>query len=218
VLPAKKGLNRLVWDLRYETLPGVPEVYIEGSFRGHKAIPGDYKIILKFGGKTMEAEASLLNNPVLPTSAEEFADYHEFMAQTEATYTEMTELTNKMYAMQSRLKTLKAHLSELGKTELVEQAQNLLDSMDTWDKIMAQRLSKAYDDVENYVNGFTAEYLTALNHADSAIPRVNKGTKEKIEALNAIWNGHRKAGLEIVEHKVESLNNALQESGIGVLY
>lgn len=218
VLPAKKGLNRLVWDLRYETLPGVPEVYIEGSFRGHKAIPGDYNIILKFGGKTMEAEASLLNNPVLPTSAEEFADYHEFMSQTEATYTEMTELTNKMYAMQGRLKALKSHLSELGKNELVEQAQNLLDSMDTCDKIMAQRLSKAYDDVENYVNGFTAEYLTALNHADSAIPRVNKGTKEKIEALNAIWNGYRKAGLEIVEHEVNSLNIALQQSGIGVLY
>ena len=31
---------------------------------------------------------------------------------------------------------------------------------------MAQRLSKAYDDVENYENGFTAHYLTVLNQAD----------------------------------------------------
>ena len=83
---------------------------------------------------------------------------------------------------------------------------------------MAQRLSKAYDDVENFVNGFTAEYLTALNHADSAIPKVNTGTKEKIKVLNGVWEGHKASGSDILNNQVTAFNTALQAAGIGVLY
>src|SRR6185295_9214016 len=31
LLPKKQGLNRFVWDMRYATMPGVPNVYIESS-------------------------------------------------------------------------------------------------------------------------------------------------------------------------------------------
>ena len=49
VLPKSKGLNRFVWNMRHATMPGVPDVYIEGSFRGHKASPGKYTVLLKAG-------------------------------------------------------------------------------------------------------------------------------------------------------------------------
>jgi hypothetical protein len=83
---------------------------------------------------------------------------------------------------------------------------------------MVQRLSKAYDDVENFVNGFTAEYMTAFNHADSAIPKVNSGTKKKISDLNGIWQGHKATAMEILENQVSAFNSELQAAGIGVLY
>ena len=46
-LSAKKGLNRIVWDMRYPTLPGVPDAYFECSYKGHKAVPGKESFILK---------------------------------------------------------------------------------------------------------------------------------------------------------------------------
>src|SRR5204862_6536049 len=42
LLPKNKGLNRFVWDTRYLTMPGVPDVDMEVSFAGHKAPPGKY--------------------------------------------------------------------------------------------------------------------------------------------------------------------------------
>jgi hypothetical protein len=218
MLPAKKGLNRFVWDLRHPTLPGAPEVYIEGSFRGHKAIPGEYSFVLSFGDTRLTTKAAIRNNPLIPTTAEEFADYDGFMEQAEATYTEMTVLTNQMHALHGRLKALESNLEASGKTELQEQARELSKAMDAWDKTMVQRLSKAYDDVENFVNGFTAEYLTALNHADSAIPRVNQGTKQKIAELNGVWARHKATARDILDKQVAALNQALQQAGIGVLY
>src|SRR5690606_21308069 len=52
VMSKAKGLNRFVWNMRYPTMPGAHGVYIESSFRGHKAIPGKYTATLKAGGQT----------------------------------------------------------------------------------------------------------------------------------------------------------------------
>ncbi len=218
LLPAKKGLNRFVWDLRHATLPGSPEVYIEGSYRGHKAIPGQYSFVLSFGETRLKTEAAIVNNPHIPTTAEEFADYDRFMEQAEATFSEMTVLTNQMHALHGRLKDVEALLQASSQSGLLEQARTLSKAMDTFDKTMVQRLSKAYDDVENFVNGFTAEYLTALNHADSAIPRVNEGTRQKIAELNGVWARHKATAGDILDRQVAALNQALQQAGIGVLY
>jgi photosystem II stability/assembly factor-like uncharacterized protein len=218
VLPKTKGLNRFVWDLRYPMLPGAPKVYIEGSFRGHRAIPGTYTLRLSYGDVSRETTAAILNNPVIPTTAEAYRDYHEFMGRAEATYTEMTEMTNRLYNLQGRLKELISHLESAGYEDQSSEAKRVLEKLDAWDKVMVQRLSKAYDDVENFVNGFTAEYLTALNHGDSGIPRINKGTRDKIAELNARWNTLKAQADNLIEQDVEGLNRELYEVGVGPLY
>ncbi|MCO5725575.1 WD40/YVTN/BNR-like repeat-containing protein [Robiginitalea marina] len=218
VLPKMAGLNRFVWDLRHPLLPGAPEVYIEGSFRGHRAIPGTYTLQLRYGDVSRETKASLLPNPLIPTTGEEFSDYHDFMGKAEATYTEMTRMTNRLYALQGSLKEVIAHLEEKGNESLKGEADALLEKLDQWDKAMVQRLSKAYDDVENYVNGFTAEYLTALNHGDSGIPRINQGTRDKIQELNVRWNSLKARAGAIISEDVKNLNEKLYAQGIGALY
>ncbi|MBL7471272.1 WD40/YVTN/BNR-like repeat-containing protein [Robertkochia sediminum] len=192
VLPKSSGLNRFVWDMRHEMLPGAPEVYIEGSFRGHKAIPGNYTITLRAGDAAVETKAVIKNNPLFPTTAEDYKEYEEFMSKAEATYTEMTNITNRNYDMLEQLRGFMKRVDKKKHAEAYTKAEALAAKMDAFDKLMVQRLSKAYDDVENYVNGFTAHYLTAINQTDSQIPRVNKGNKDRIAELNAQWQEHKK--------------------------
>ncbi len=218
VLPAKKGLNRFVWDLRYTGLPGAPEVYIEGSFLGRRASPGTYTLSLKYEGVQKQTQATLLPNPLIPNTEATWQDYETTMKQAEDRYREMTELTNAMYVLQGRLQQMISHLETTPHTEVTEEAKRTLNKMKEWDKRMVQRLSKAYDDVENYVNGFTAEYLTALNHGDSGIPKINAGTKSKLEKLNAQWNMHKREAELLMSEDIEGLNRAFYELGIGALY
>ena len=81
---------------------------------------------------------------------------------------------------------------------------------------MAQRLSKAYDDVENYVNGFTANYIRAFNEADSDQPRVTAGTKKRIAELNAEWQQHKAVG-DPLEERLARIERQLFEAGVGAL-
>jgi hypothetical protein len=209
VLPKKKGLNRFVWDLRHASLPGAPKVYIEGS---------TYTLRLSYADVRLETTSAILPNPVIPTTAEAFREYDEFMGRAETTYSEMTHMTNRLYDLQGRLKEMISFLEKARYEDLASEAREVSGKLDAWDKGMVQRLSKAYDDVENYVNGFTAEYLTALNHGDSGIPRINQGTRDKIASLNARWNTLKAQAENLITEDIESLNRKLHEVGIGPLY
>ena len=216
VLSAKKGINRFVWNLRHQSLPGIPKVYIEGGFSGHKAIPGTYTFELSYGDKQAQLSTTIGANPLINLSAEAYDEYHEFMSAAEKTYTEMTHKTVALYNTQQKLKAVLSSKSIDKNSALYSEGMRLLESLKDWDALMAQRLSKAYDDVENYENGFTAYYITLINQADSSIPKITEGAKAKMNELNQKWNALHKEAKEL-EALIEKFNRKAFESGLGLL-
>lgn len=215
-LSTKKGLNRFVWDLRHESLMATPKVYIEMSFRGHQAIPGNYTLNLSFGNQTYQTYSKIIPNPMYSTTMEEYREYDVFMTAGEATFNEMTSMTNELYrkkqSLESVMKTMDSN------SDVYKKADQLLNELDAFDKQMVQRLSKAYDDVENFVNGFTAYYATAINQSDSAMPKINTGARTKIAELNAKWEQHKKTAVTLLEDKIPSLNAELYKVGLGAVH
>ena len=100
---------------------------------------------------------------------------------------------------------------------MLDQAKKISHQLTAWDSKMAQRLSKAYDDVENYENGFTAHYLTVLNQVDASNPIVTKGAQSRIEELNKRWDV-LKLESEAIEKQIDAFNASCFEFGIGVIY
>ena len=213
----RKGLNRFVWDMRHKVLPGSPKVYIEGSYSGRKAIPGVYTLKLTQGNKTLSTQAEIIPNPVHRMSQKEYLAYEEFMRLGESNFKEMTRMTNALYKNQNRLGQLLKRLNEEGYTTLYTIGKKLLNEMKEWDAKMVQRLSKAYDDVENFENGFTAHYLTLLNQVDSDIPRLTQGAKKRISELNHQWDDLKKEGEILQKDKIPAFNTACFQKGMGIL-
>jgi polyhydroxyalkanoate synthesis regulator phasin len=213
-LSKKEGLNRFVWDLRHPNLEGVPEVYIEASFRGHKVSPGQYQIELKFKDQVVRQPIEVVASPLSKTTKEEWMIYDTFMKSAEANYNEMTRQTNRLHSLSKQLeKLIRSGLTD----SLIGQAKALQNELKQWDAKMVQRLSKAYDDVENYENGFTANYIRAFNEADSSEPRVTEGTKRVIEEHNKQWSLLRAEGNRLEYEAIPSLNKLLFEAGVGAL-
>jgi len=217
-LSKKAGLNRFVWDMRYPVMTGAPTAYIEGSFRGHKASPGEYTLTLKAEEQELTTTATILKNPIYDLSDEDYEDYHQFMTAAEQKLNEMHQMVNDMMSLQKQLSGIIADMDEEKQQNLKREAQALLEKMKAWDEEMIQRKSKAYDDVENFPNKFTANYLFAINHAESSIPRVNQPTRERIAELNAEWSTLKQKGEAILETDVPALNKKLWDTGIGALW
>lgn len=217
-IPSKKGLNRFVWDLRYNTMPGVPEAYIEGSYGGHKVPPGDYTLTIKKGEKEVSSTVSVTKNPLYPTSDEQYAEYDDFMKAAESNLTEMHNLINQIAEARSTIEMILKKVPDEGAYEEVRKdAEMLVAKMKAWDEEMVQRKSKAYDDVENFPNKFTANYIFVLNHTESSIPRVTQPSKDRINELNLKWKEFKATADELYSKELPKLNQKLWEAGVGPL-
>ncbi len=219
LLSAKKGLNRFVWNLRYPTMPGVPGVYIESSYSGHKAAPGKYSFTLKLGTQELTTAASILPNPLYATDAGTYAEYHQVMSSMEKELTAMHQLVNTMYTKKQQLESLLATLSADEKyTAVKKEGELLAQRMKAWDEDMVQRKSKAYDDVENFPNKFTANYMFLINQTESDIPKVNQPSLDLLKELTAEWTGLKKRADEILEKQIPAFNALLWQAGVGAIW
>lgn len=219
VLSKDEGLNRFVWDMRYAGMPGIPTAYIEASYRGHKAIPGKYQLKLTLAGQTREVTAEILPNPLYPTTAKDYAAYHAAMSEMEAALTTMHETTNRLYRIQGQLAELLKRLPEdKAHKSLRTSGESLLQRLKSWDEEMVQRKSKAYDDVENYPNKFTADYLFLINQTESAIPRVTQSSQQRRQELDRQWTTLRRQANQLLSKDLPAFNDQLWKKQIGAIW
>ncbi len=211
-LSKKKGLNRFVWDMRYPTMKGVPNVYIESSFSGHKAVPSKYQFTLKYADQQVVTNAEILPNPLYNVSAESYKQYHEIMLEMENNVITMHNIVNEIFTKKEQISQLLATVSnEKVKTE----GEALLKKITAWDEDMVQRKSKAYDDAENFPNKFTANYLFLVNATESDIPQVNQPSLDRKKELDAEWVTLKSRGTELLEKDIPAFNKLLWDNGIG---
>jgi len=63
-LPAMKGMNRFVWDLRYDDPVQIPDAFYAGvPPRGPSVLPGAYTLRLGYGGETHTAPLTISADP-----------------------------------------------------------------------------------------------------------------------------------------------------------
>ena len=218
ILSNKVGLNRFVWDMRHQSLPGIPTAYIEGSYRGHKAMPNLYSASLKQEDKLSEVLFSILPNPLYNITKEEYLETHKFKLITEANLTNMHNRVNKLKKIQSQLLKIIKELPEEQKyMSLKSEGEAIIQQLKSWDEDMVQRKSKAYDDVENFPNKFTAEYIFLMNQNDSSIPKLNSASKNRLEELNKEWMELKSRSEELIQKVIPTYNKLLWNNEIGAL-
>ena len=99
-----------------------------------------------------------------------------------------------------------------------KEGKALMQKMKSWDKEMVQRKSKAYDDVENFQNKFTANYLFLINQTESDIPRVNQPSRDRKAELDAQWASLKATVEGFLEKDLPAFNQLLWEAGFGAVW
>jgi photosystem II stability/assembly factor-like uncharacterized protein len=219
VLSKTKGLNRFVWNMRYPTMPGVPDAYIEANYRGHKAIPGKYTITLTAGTQNISTVAEILPNPLYPVNGNYYKEYNNIMAGMEIELTLMHKMVNTMNEKRWQLESLFATLPA-GETYTLLRSEGLalIKTMKAWDEDMIQRKTKVYDDAENFPAKFTANYLFLINQTESDIPSVNQPSLDRMKELNAEWAKLKERGVELLDKNIPAINKKLWDAGIGAIW
>ena len=81
-LKIKSGGNRFIWNMRY---PGYTSfegmVFYSSPNVGPKAVPGNYKVKMTYNGKSSEQQFTIIKDPRLPNSNEDYKRQFNFLTK-----------------------------------------------------------------------------------------------------------------------------------------
>ena len=158
-------------------------------------------------------------NPLYEIKAETYAEHNQFMLSMEASFNDMHKKVNTILKMRTQIEeVLKDMGDEPQYAAIKKEGKTLVEKMKAWDEDMVQRKSKAYDDVENFPNKFTANFLFLINETNSEIPRVNKSSRDRLAELTKEWTALDARAKAIIETDVPAYTKKLWEAGIGAVW
>jgi photosystem II stability/assembly factor-like uncharacterized protein len=145
--PTEAGLNRYVWDLRYDDATGFPGLLMwDGSLRGPMAAPGEYKVELVAGGKTESANFTVVKDPRAPTTPEDFDKQLELALKIRDRVSEANSSVVGIRAAEEQLKPYLTNSNERVKAS----AKQLTDELTTIEESIYQTKLKADEDALNF--------------------------------------------------------------------
>ena len=188
LLPNKPGLNRFVWDMRYTTLPGVPNVFIEGSYQGRKVAPGKFTARLKTDKEEKATTINILPDPRINATAAEYLQQQQTLAEVDNKVKEIHDDVNQMRLVRSQINELIDLLTDtIMYKGVIDNGKKLVKKITAWEEKLVQPKAQSNDDIINFVNMLSADYIFLKGEMDVNIPAVTNGQQQRLTELIALW-------------------------------
>jgi photosystem II stability/assembly factor-like uncharacterized protein len=129
-LKPEAGLNRFVWDLRYEEAHRVPGYYLwayGSGARGPVAVPGQYQVRLTVGGQSQTADFDLKLDPRVKVSQADLEAQFNLLIQTRDELSRIYDAVNQIQDVRSQLSGLKRRLPENANAKVILTAADDLE-------------------------------------------------------------------------------------------
>ena len=106
-IPAKEGMNRFAWDLRYDDPIQIPGAFYSGDGpRGPLAVPGDYQVKLTVAGKSQTAPLHLIADPRTKGSEPAIQKQFELAVQVNDRISQLHQAVNEIRELKTQIKNL----------------------------------------------------------------------------------------------------------------
>ncbi|WP_339841421.1 glycosyl hydrolase [uncultured Maribacter sp.] len=208
VLPSKKGYNRFTWNFKRDNLPAVDKVFVLGGLDGSTVAPGDYTLKLTLGNNTTETSVTILANPKVKGSTEDYAAQQSMMKTIETTVVDIHNSVNSMRSAKAQLKEYAKLLKENEKAEvLLKQGDSLVKRITTWEENLIQPNQKTFQDVINFENKLNSQLLNLRGYIDVAEPKVTSGAKTRLQDLISEWTVFKTEHNAIINTEMAQYNN-----------
>jgi photosystem II stability/assembly factor-like uncharacterized protein len=124
------GLNRFVWDLRYEEAHHVPGYYLweyGSGARGPVAVPGHYEVRLTAAGQTLTAPFEVKLDPRVNVSHADLEQQFNLLLATRDELSRVYDTVNQIQDVRSQLFGLKQRLPENASAKTIVSAADDLE-------------------------------------------------------------------------------------------
>ena len=202
-LPAARGLNRYVWDLRYPDATRVPgAVYWGGGLSGPKVVPGNYRAVLSVDGKpAASVKFEVVADPRYTVTQEALQKQFDFLMQVHKKLDETNKAILKIRKVRGQVKGYLARLKGYDKLDTLRKtAAPLLKKLTEIENRLIQTRSHASEDPLNYpvkLNNKLTELASAAGSSYNAPTRqegelfveLSQKVDRQLDRLHALLEG-----------------------------
>ena len=172
-LPAEAGLNRFVWDLRYEGATKVPHAPLwGGNTNGPVALPGMYQVQLTVLGKAYTAPLEIKPDPRLKVTQEDLAKQFDLLLKIRDKVTATDEAIIQIRDLREQIDSVNKRLKNDPREKTIAEAGKSLDKkMTAVEEALIQTKAKSGQDVLNFpvrLNNHLVALSGVVSSADAA--------------------------------------------------
>ena len=213
-LPAKKGMNTFAWDLRSEAPARVTGLLQPGGTQGYRVAPGTFSARLTAFGATSTQPFRVLPDPRERYTEQQVAAQVRLARQA-------WERVNELHTNVTDLRSVKEQVSSvLGKISDRQDVQDVKDlassitgKVDSVDNRLVQAKIKTFQDVINFRNGLSDQYLYLQGAIDGSEPPLTKGMTDRFSEIEAEYAPYAEIVRRVLSD-VERFNALLKAKGI----
>ncbi|MEM6319244.1 MAG: glycosyl hydrolase [Bacteroidota bacterium] len=207
VLPTKQGVNRFVWDFRRNSVPAIPNVFVNGSYAGSSVAPGKYRLRLSDGTNQSEASVTILPDPRLDAQPADFAAQQLLLGQIDVALLDIHQSVNAMRKVQSQLKSQQEILEENPDAKpLLAKSEAVIAALKDWESQLIQPKQKTFQDVINFPNQLNSHFMNLKSKIDSHDPRPTKGVQMRLKELLSEWEASKNTLTHIIDKEIATYN------------
>src|SRR5205807_9693875 len=215
-LPTEAGLNRFVWDLRYEGATRVPRSPLwAGTTDGPEALPGNYQVRLTVNGKSSTAPLEIKADPRLKATPQDLEKQFDLLMKIRERVTQTHDAVNQIRDIRGQITALNKRLEDNPHAKVIADAGKQLDKkMTEVEESLIQAKVKSSQDVLNYpirLNNHLVALGGVVASADSAPTQASYDVFEmlskQLDQQLAKWN-------RILKTDVPAYNNVVRKEEV----
>jgi hypothetical protein len=209
------GMNRLVWDYRYEKpvkldkkSRNAREEALE-AVGGPRAVPGQYAVRLTVGDQTVSETFSLLADPRLPVSMADLRAQFELKMAIRDRTSETHTAINQIRRVREQVEEWEKRASEHAAVK--DAARTLKDALKA---IEGQLINLDFENPRPGLNRIKEKWDALSSMIDESDDAPTQGATQVYEALNAALQEQRRALSEVMEGPVKSFSDLVRSQDV----
>ncbi|MEM6638352.1 MAG: hypothetical protein AAF610_00480 [Pseudomonadota bacterium] len=192
-LPAQKGLNRVVWDMRTDPTVTRKAKFVFGAapgetvVGGYKVAPGTYTVQMTYGDVQQAQKVDIAWDPINTYDPAKISEQQAFLAETHSMINALYQRLASLDAVREQV-ALRKSVAEKGEDEATKAAaETLLEALDAWRASASTPQWETFQDVINYAPTIDTFLITLYQQADSAVLGLTRGQRDRLFDLKPQW-------------------------------
>ncbi|WP_026898349.1 VPS10 domain-containing protein [Daejeonella oryzae] len=183
-LNVKPGMNQFVWNLSYPSVERIDGMILwNGNVSGPKAVPGNYKAVVKYGADSSEVNFTIKADPNYKISQSDYQEQFNFLSQVKDKFSETQKGIKEIRNIRLQLNRFTERGKDLPK-QLKDKAAEINKKITSIEETLYQTKSRSGQDVLNYPIRLNDKLSGVFDTANSGFAAPSKQVKEVYAELS----------------------------------